>query len=242
MDNQLLGQAASLLLLLMRIGSDTIKARFPDTKRMRLVTAAVTGVNTLSFALQKSWTAAAVQGGACVRSTILSTKWGAKHPKLVSLFTSAASLSVSIPAYQNPVDIMPIAGTIIGATIDLQSQGRYTRLPYAILYPFIWLPVRLHLNDKPGMAADIYQSLSFLYATYKHDIKGASGKGHGFKQDLKAYLHGIFINSATGASIKGQVSTHAGHSDVDKQYLEKMLRKKNPYFLDQNKMIRQLSL
>lgn len=237
MNNQFLGQVASSVLLLMRIGSDTIKARFPDTRRMRLVAAAVTGVNTLSFALQKSWTAAAVQGGACVRSTLLSTKWGAKHPKLVGFFTTAASLSVSIPAYRNPVDIMPIAGTIIGAAIDLQSQGRYTRLSYALLYPVIWLPVRLHLNDKPGMAADIYQSISFLVAAYKHDIENAAGQGHGFRKDLKAYLHGIFKNSATGAKIDGQVSTHAGHDDIREQYLEKLQRQKNPYFLDQQKAL-----
>lgn len=237
MDNQLLGQVASSLLLLMRIGSDTIKARFPDTRRMRLVAAAVTSVNTLSYALQKSWTAAAVQGGACLRSTILSTKWGASHPKLVGFFTTAASLSVSIPAYRDPVDIMPIAGTMIGAAVDLQSQGRYTRLSYALLYPVIWLPVRLHLNDKPGMAADIYQTISFLVATYKHDIENAAGGGQGFRKDLKAYLHGVFKNSATGAKIEGQVSTHAGHKDVRKQYLEKLQKQKNPYFLDQQKAI-----
>lgn len=237
MDNQLLGQAASSLLLLLRIGSDTFKARFPDTRRMRLVAAVVTGVNAFSYGFQKSWTAAAVQGGACLRSSILSTKWGAKHPKLVGLFTTAASLSVSIPAYKNPVDIMPIVGTMIGAAVDMQSQGRYTRLAYAVLYPAIWLPVRLHLKDNPGIAADIYQSISLLVAAYKHDIENAAGPGHGFRNDLKAYLHGIFRNSATGAKIDGQVSTHAGHDDVKKQYLEKLQRRKNPYFLGQQKAI-----
>ena len=105
----------------------------------------------------------------------------------------------------------------------------------------IW-PAMAYMSDNKAMLiTEIVSCGIHARSIYKHDIKGASGIIDApLTMDLAAYLHGIIHNSATGASIDGQVDTSAGRNDLEEQYAYKVKTKPNPRFITQEKLAAEL--
>lgn len=245
MNTVYLGQIASAALFLGRFAALYVQTNVPDAHRMRKVAMGLTTINAFSYGLQNAWTAATVQFGALVRNAILVTPWGAKNQKLVSVFACAGTVAAALDMRGGMPETMeqtlPLVAAVVGATADLQNQGRVTRAIYAT-YPLFWLPIRYQLKDIPGAAADLLVTAIYLDGIRKNDIKNAAGENRTFLENTKAYLYGLFNNAATGAKIKGQVEVKPGSENALAQYKRKLEENPNPHYLDRDKRLAELTL
>lgn len=238
MDAFVLSQMFGTAALGFRVGGLYLQSRFADAQRMRLSVIPTHIMTAISYAFSGAPTASIAYSGAATRSALLSTHWGNKHKNLISVFNVAAVGAATALMYENPKDLLPAAGTAVATLGDYQPQGRYNRLTYLLGRSFVWIPMAA-LNKNWAMAATEIVSLGIqLNAIYKHDVRRACGLENGrFLNNFRAYLHGIFHDSATGAERDGQISKNAGHAPADIQYLEKLNKTRNPHFIMQQELL-----
>lgn len=229
MDDYTLSQIFAYAVAPLKVGGYFIQAFFPDARKIRYVKVPTMAGISLSYKVLDKAIGAWQYGIGAARSAIRATKWGAKNRGLVAGFAITALGGITAKQYQNWEDLLPLMAITLGTGSDYTSQGRYQRL--LILAALI--PATGYAYLKGNKAAGHTEAACALLtcaAIYNHDIRNAGGPGATFIQNFKAYLHGIFHGSATGARKAAQVSTDAGAEDIEILHRKLLQEKPNPHF------------
>lgn len=234
MDNYLVSQIAGGVVFLAKAGGAWLQTRFSDAKRIRQMFLPTLAVSALSFLAMKANHIAMAYGVAFLRSAIRATPFGAKHKNLVAGFTMAVMTGFTACNYERPVDLLPWASIMAGTMADRSSQGRYQRVWITGALLGAMIPAAIEKQNWSMVAAEALAATFNLMAINKFDIKDAAGKNKKFFQNFKAYIHGIFNDSVTGADKKAQVSLD-GMDGMDEsqfvvmEYKRKMVARPNPF-------------
>ncbi len=232
MDSYTLSQAFGASTILVQLGGSYLQSKFPDAKNLRFVSIPVNAFSSMSYGFQGKILPAVDYGLAVLRTSVRSSRWGTEHKKLVSGTATLAMAGATSIFYEKPADALPLIGFGMGSLMDYQKQGRYVR-------PIFWSGIlgitapMAYLNDNPAMlVAESTRAILIGKSIYEFDIKNAAGPDKSFAQNFKAYLHGIFKGSATGASKEGQTSLDADSNTVEQQWNALRKTNPNPYFTE----------
>ncbi len=238
--SQVFGGLAAASRPLVRYG----QSKYPDTTNIRRLNSIPNALLSLSYMFNvKGAVPALITGNAAIRSGLLATPWGKAHKKKIVGTLAAISTVVGSAMYEEPIDSLPIIGTLINSSVEYyQDEARYQRLP--LLFAFLmWGPVAWAKGNDGALVSTIVSAGITWNTAYIEDMNGASGKNNApFWEDFRAYRYGIWHKAPTGAKIKGQVSTAPGYTEetMRTEYIQKLRDKPNPYFVTQSKVLARL--